>query len=195
MIAPVLAERGNLGVTTADPNGPPESESTKNANALLARFVSGPNAMGHVRTIVVDWRVDALLGPAGSADMVLTFRNAHNWLGGKIFDKVLAATFKVLKSGGILGLTDHRAEPAGPTDAKAIGDTGYVPETYLIAQVEAAGFRLAAKSEINANAKDTKDYPKGVWTLPPTYALGGLDRAKYTAIGESDRMTLKFLRP
>src|SRR5258708_37950782 len=93
VLAPVLAERGNLGVTTADPNGPSESESTRNANALLARFASSPNSIGHVHAVVVDWRADASLGPAGSADMGLTFRNAHNLLGGKSFCQVLAATF------------------------------------------------------------------------------------------------------
>jgi predicted methyltransferase len=195
VLAPVLAERGTLSVTTADPNGPPEAESTKNAKALLARFMGAPNSFGRVRTIVVNWKEDASLGPDGSADMVLTFRNAHNWLGGKTFDKVLATIFRVLKPGGILGLTDHRANPGGPTDANATADTGYVPEAYVMRQVEAAGFKLAGRSEINANPKDTKDYPKGVWTLPPTYALAGVDRAKYTAIGESDRMTLRFLKP
>ncbi len=195
VLAPVLAERGELGVTAADPNGPPDSDATKSARALLARFVSAPSPVGHVALIVVNWNEGTPLGPDGSADMVLTFRNAHNWLGGEIFDKVLGATFRVLKPGGILGLTDHRANPGGPSDAKTIGDTGYVPEAFLIAQVEAAGFRLAGKSEINANPKDTKDHPRGVWTLSPTYALGSVDRAKYAAIGESDRMTLRFLKP
>jgi predicted methyltransferase len=195
VLAPVLAERGKFSVTIADPNGPADFDATKGARALLARFRSDPNSFGHVRTIVVNWHQDATLGPDRSADMVLTFRNAHNWLGVEIFDKVLAAIFKVLKPGGILGLTDHRANPGGPTDAKAIGDTGYVPEAYLIQQVEAAGFKLAATSEINANPKDTKDYPSGVWTLPPTYVLGDADRGRYASIGESDRMTLKFVRP
>ena len=194
VLAPVLADRGKLAVTTADPNGPLDSDATRGARALLARFESDPSAFGHVAPIVVNWK-DASLGPDGSADMVLTFRNAHNWLGAEVFDKVLAATFKALKPGGILGVTDHRARAGGPTDAKAIGATGYVPEADLIERVEAAGFRLAGKSEINANPKDTKDHPRGVWTLPPVYALGNVDRAKYTAIGESDRMTLKFMKP
>jgi predicted methyltransferase len=195
VLAPVLAERGKLGVTTADPNGPPDSESTKSARALLARFMGAPNSFGRVAMIVVNWKEGASLGPDRSADMVLTFRNAHNWLGAEIFDTVLAATFRVLKPGGILGLTDHRGNPGGPIDAKTIGDTGYVPEAFLIAQVEAAGFKLTGGSEINANVKDSKDHPSGVWTLPPAYALGSVDRAKYAAIGESDRMTLKFLKP
>jgi predicted methyltransferase len=195
VLAPVLARRGNLSVTIADPNGPPDVGSTRTAKALLARFANDAKSFGRVNTMVVKWTDDATLGPDGSADMVLTFRNAHNWLGGKTFDKVLAAIFTVLKPGGILGLTDHRANPGAPTDAKTIGDTGYVPEAYLIKQVETAGFKLAGKSEINANAKDTKDYSGGVWTLPPTYALGDVDRAKYAAIGESDRMTVKFVKP
>jgi predicted methyltransferase len=195
VLAPVLAERGKLTVTTGDPNGPPDSESTRDATALLARFTNDPTSFGRVSTIIVKWKEDASLGPDGSADMVLTFRNAHNWLGASMFDKVLAATLKVLKPGGVLGLTDHRANPGGPTDPKTIDDTGYVPEAFVIQKIEAAGFKLAAKSEINANPKDTKDYPKGVWTLPPTYELKDKDRAKYAAIGESDRMTLKFVKP
>ena len=104
--------------------------------------------------------------------MVLTFRNLHNFVEAKIADKMLAAAFKVLKHGGILGLTDHRANPGASTDPKVIGDTGYIPEDEAVKVVEAAGFKLAGKSEVNANPKDTKDYPKGVWTLPPTYELG-----------------------
>jgi predicted methyltransferase len=196
VLAPVLAEHGKLTVTTADPNGPADSEMTKYAQGLMARFAKDPAAFGKVSPLVVKWKGDAVsLGPDGSADMVLTFRNAHNWLGAGLFDKVLAATFKVLKPGGVLGITDHRANAGGPTDVKTIDDTGYVPEAFVIQQVEAAGFKLAGKSEINANPKDTKDYPKGVWTLPPTYELKDVDRAKYQAIGESDRMTLKFVRP
>jgi predicted methyltransferase len=195
VLGPVLVERGKLSVTSADPNGPPDSEATQDAKALLARFAKDPASFGKVSAMVVKWRGDAVsLGPDGSADMVLTFRNAHNWLEAGLFDKVLGSIFKVLKPGGVLGLTDHRANPGGPTDAKTIGDTGYVPEAYVIQQVEAAGFKLAGKSEVNANPKDTKDYPKGVWTLPPTYELKDVDRAKYQAIGESDRMTLKFVK-
>jgi predicted methyltransferase len=196
VLAPVLAEHGKLTVTTGDPNGPPDSESTANAKKLYDRFTKDPAAFGKVSPLVVRWKSDAVsLGPDGSADMVLTFRNAHNWLGAGMFDKVLGAVFKVLKPGGVLGLTDHRAKPGAPTDAKTIDDTGYVPEAFVIQQVEAAGFKLAGKSEVNANPKDTKDYAKGVWTLPPTYELKDVDRAKYQAIGESDRMTLKFVKP
>jgi len=126
---------------------------------------------------------------------VLTFRNFHNWVGDPLQDQLLAATFAVLKHGGVLGLTDHRAKPGMPFDAKAVDATGYVPEEYVVEAVERAGFKLAARTEVNGNPKDTKDYPKGVWTLPPVYELGDVDHAKYEAIGESDRMTLKFVKP
>jgi predicted methyltransferase len=130
-------------------------------------------------------------GPAGSADMVLSFRNAHNW----VEDGTAAAHFKafaaVLKSGGVLGIVDHRAPAGAATDGK----TGYVTEEQIIDLALAAGFILAEKSEINANPKDTRDHPEGVWTLPPTLALGDTDKEKYLEIGESDRMTLKFLKP
>ena len=142
---------------------------------------------------MVDWKQpDVSLGPDGSADAVLTFRNLHGWIRDGVLDNVLSACQRVLKSGAILGIEEHRAKPNASTDAKVIGDTGYVPEAFVIQAVESHGFKLAAKSEINANPKDTTDHPKGVWTLPPTLRLGDVDREKYLAIGESDRMTLEI---
>ena len=135
------------------------------------------------------WRI----APPGSVDLVLTFRNVHNWLAGGYEKKMFAAMYRALKPGGVLGLVEHRAAP-GTTRADWV-KTGYVSEDFVIGLARAAGFRLVAKSEINANPKDTKNYPQGVWTLPPTLALGQKDRAKYLAIGESDRMTLKFVKP
>jgi predicted methyltransferase len=121
----------------------------------------------------------------------LTFRNVHNW----VMDNRQAAMFKaiytVLKPGGVLGLTDHRANPGPATD----GQKGYLTEQQVIDYATAAGFKLDAKSDVNANPRDTKDYPKGVWTLPPTLTMGDTDKAKYLAIGESDRMTLRFVKP
>jgi len=135
------------------------------------------------------WRI----APPGSADLVLTFRNVHNWLAGGYEKKMFAAMYRALKPGGVLGLEEHRAAP-GTTRADWV-KTGYVSEDFVIGLAREAGFRLAAKSEVSANPKDTKNYPEGVWTLPPTLALGQKDRAKYLAIGESDRMTLKFVKP
>ncbi|HEY4368486.1 MAG TPA: hypothetical protein VGN07_14715 [Steroidobacteraceae bacterium] len=131
--------------------------------------------------------------PAGSADMVLTFRNVHNWMGAGIADEVFASFFKALKPGGILGVEEHRGSNAVPQDPKAA--SGYVREDYAIQLAEKAGFKLVSKSEMLANPKDTKDYPKGVWTLPPTLTLGDTDRAKYMAIGEADNFVLKFAKP
>jgi predicted methyltransferase len=133
------------------------------------------------------------IAPPGSVDLVLTFRNVHNWLEAGDASKMFAAMYRALKPGGVLGLVEHRAAP-GTTRADWV-KTGYVSEDFVIRLAREAGFRLVARSEINANPNDTKDYPKGVWTLPPTLALGQKDRAKYLAIGESDRMTLKFVKP
>jgi predicted methyltransferase len=194
VLAPVLRERGKLVIATGDPNGDPKGEDTQLAQVIAARLHKTPGAFDKVETAVIK-QDSVVLGPPESASMVLTFRNFHNWVGSPWMDKLLAASFAVLKHGGVLGVTDHRAKAGVPADPKAIDDTGYAPEDYVVQTIEKAGFRLVGKSEVNANPKDTKDHPKGVWTLPPSYALGAADHAKYEAIGESDRMTLKFEKP
>jgi len=133
------------------------------------------------------------IAPPGSADLVLTFRNLHNWMEGGYAEDALAACFKALKPGGILGIEAHRGRADKPQDPKA--ESGYVRQDYAIALAKKAGFEFVAASEINANPRDTKDYPKGVWTLPPTLTLGEQDRAKYLAIGEADNFVLKFRKP
>ena len=130
------------------------------------------------------------IAPEGSADMVLTFRNVHNWSSKGNEDKVFAAFYKALKPDGILGVEEHRANADRPKDLSA--KDGYLREIDVVKMAEKAGFTLVGRSDINANPKDTKDHPQGVWTLPPTLRLGAQDREKYIAIGESDRMTLKF---
>ena len=132
------------------------------------------------------------IAPPGSADFVLTFRNLHNWLERGELDGALRAFHRALKPGGVLGVVDHR----GRTDLSQAAQmkTGYVREDVAIELIERAGFRLVGRSEVNANPRDTRDHPAGVWTLPPTYRLKDQDRAKYAAIGESDRFTLKFVR-
>jgi predicted methyltransferase len=133
------------------------------------------------------------IAPAGSADLIITSRNVHNWMGAGFAEEAFAAFYKALKPGGILSVEEHRASNAQPQDPKAAN--GYVREDYTIALAEKAGFKLVGKSEALANPKDTKDWPKGVWTLPPTLTLGETDRAKYEAIGEADNYLLKFQKP
>ena len=133
--------------------------------------------------------------PDGSADVVLTFRNVHNWRfdGADNTANAFKQIFAMLKPGGTLGVVEHRLDESD--DSAKEEKSGYMKKSSIVAFAEAAGFKLAGESEINANPKDTKDYPKGVWTLPPSLTEGETDRAKYVAIGESDRMTLKFVKP
>ena len=132
------------------------------------------------------------LAKEGSVDAVLTFRNLHNWLGPQM-DLIFSNSFKALKPGGLFGVVEHRANPG--TSMDDMKRSGYVTEEYAIKIAKKHGFILVAKSEINANAKDTKDHPKGVWTLPPSLRLKDIDKDKYLSIGESDRMTLLFKKP
>ncbi len=131
--------------------------------------------------------------PAGTLDMAVTFRNLHNFMGDGDASQTFATLYRALKPGGLLGVVDHRGNKDVPQDPKA--KSGYVNEDFAIKLIEAQGFRLVGTSQVNDNPKDTKDYPEGVWTLPPTYTLGDKDRAKYAAIGESDRFTLLFQKP
>jgi len=159
---------------------------------LKARMAASPELYG--KTIITEFNGgDQEIAPPGSADFVLTFRNIHDWMRDGTAEAAFRAFYKTLKPGGILGLEDHRGRPDQPQDPQA--KSGYVRQDYVIALAEKAGFKLAGSSEINANPKDTKDYPEGVWTLPPTYRLKDQDREKYAAIGESDRFVLKFVKP
>jgi predicted methyltransferase len=133
------------------------------------------------------------VAPAGSADLIVTFRNFHNWMENGYPDEALKGMYTALKPGGILGIEEHRGRNDQPQDP--LGKSGYVRQDYTIEAAKKAGFEFVGASEINANPKDTKDYPKGVWTLPPTLALGDQDREKYLAIGESDNYVLKFRKP
>jgi predicted methyltransferase len=125
--------------------------------------------------------------------MVLTFRNLHNWMAREAAEEMIGAMYAALKPGGILGLVEHRGDPSQPQDPRA--KSGYVRADHAIELARAAGFELIGQSEVNANPKDTKDHPNGVWSLPPTYRGGDADRDRFAAIGESDRMTLKFRKP
>ena len=193
ILAPFLKDHGHYFGIIEDPDSvKPDSraETDERNNQFQAKLALRPDLYVLTQIRQID-PAAPVLGPAGSADLVLTFRNVHNW----VMDNRQAAMFKaiydVLKPGGVLGVTDHRANPGAATD----GQQGYLTEQQVIDYATAAGLVLDAKSEINANPKDTKDYPKGVWTLPPTLSQGEKDKAKYLAIGESDRMTLRFIKP
>ncbi len=138
-------------------------------------------------------KMNILTVPDGSADRVLTFRNVHNWLSSINEAEAFALFYKALKPGGVLGVVEHRAK--ADASWETMKQSGYMTEAYVIALAEKAGFVLDASSEINANPKDSADHPKGVWTLPPTLRMKDKDRAQYLAIGESDRMTLRFKKP
>lgn len=192
ILAPFLREKGKLVAASYDTSSAVEYYRV-NAAKYLDKLKARPDLYDRVQVIEFGPPAKSALGSDDSADMVVTFRNVHNWVEAGTEAQVFAAMFKVLKKGGTLGVVEHRGKP--DMVGKQWAEKGYVPEAETIRMAEAAGFKLVDKSEINANAKDTKDYPKGVWTLPPSLEEGDKDRAKYLAIGESDRMTLKFVKP
>lgn len=188
ILAPLLRDNGHYIAAVSGGNG---GEDKQDADALRAKFKADPAEYGKASVVVYNPKAP-VFGPPGSADMVLTFRNVHNWTMAGNAEAMFKAFYAVLKTGGTLGVVDHRAAP-GTTLESAKG-SGYLPTDYVIKLATDAGFKLDGQSEINANPKDTKNYPKGVWTLPPTLTLGDKDRDKYLAIGESDRMTLRFVK-
>ena len=196
VLAPLLGDAGNYTGVIVDPARESDADGTRyaeNGNSKLrALFEKRPDVFGKARLLEAG-SAAPVLGEANSADVVLTFRNAHNWVMDGHEVAMFRAMFDVLKPGGTLGVVDHRARPDQP--AAEMKNSGYLPEAFVISLAESAGFKLVAKSEVNANPRDTKDYPDGVWTLPPRLAKGDVDRAKYLAIGESDRMTLRFVKP
>lgn len=194
------ATGGAYAAGVADLDNPALSEGARRGRAALEARYADMSIFGTIRYANFGPK-SAPLGPPGSADLVLTARNIHNWLTPQgHLDKVMADFFQVLKPGGVLAVEEHRADPrpqaAGASD-------GYMSTAFVVAAAERAGFKLAAASEINANSRDTKDHPFGVWTLPPVKrsapagqpANPDFDRTAYDAIGESDRMTLRFVKP
>lgn len=192
VLAPVLAASGKLLVTSGDPNGPSDARPTFYAQRTKQALAVSPELFGKVEPVIVDSKAPHL-SLDGKLDMVILFRGMHGLYNNKQLGPVLAEMRKALKPGGVLAIEQHRAKADANPDESS--KKGYLPEAWVIKQVEAAGFKLAGKSEVNANPKDTKDYAEGVWALPPTLRNKDKDRAKYVAIGESDRMTLKFVKP
>lgn len=187
ILAPMLSRHGHyIGLAS----------SSAKAQGGLAKLIAdgGPRYAGAMPASI-DFATGRSTVAPGSADAVLTFRNVHNLImdGPDTAPRVFAAFFAMLKPGGVLGIEDHRLPEE--RDIASETSSGYVKRSTIVKLATAAGFRLAGESRINANPKDTADYPKGVWTLPPTLQEGDKDRARYLAIGESDRLTLKFVKP
>ena len=190
VLAPLLKGGGTYIAAVGKPKNP-EGEAARDQSGIRKKFADDPAEYGEAKVVEFDGAAPNF-GAPGSADVVLTFRNVHNWAEGGTAPQMFKAFYDVLKPNGVLGVVDHRA--ADGADFEKVKDTGYLPTDYVIKLATDAGFKLKDKSEINANPKDTKDYEKGVWTLPPTYQLKDQDHDKYAAIGESDRMTLKFVK-
>ncbi|MCC8476033.1 methyltransferase [Xanthomonas arboricola] len=193
ILAPYLRDKGKYVAAVVDPAAVPEGRGRDSAqrgrDELEKKFAAKPEVYGKPSFVSYVPKTPSF-GVDNSADLVLTFRNVHNWRMAGNAEAMFAGFYKVLKPGGVLGVVEHRAKADVPADDKS----GYVGQAQLIATAEAAGFKLAGKSEVNANPRDTKDYAGGVWTLPPSNNHDKADDAKYKAIGESDRMTLKFVK-
>ena len=192
VLAPVLREHGHYIAANMD------SKSTSkyvqdNLKKFADKVAARPDLYDRAKETALQAPNELHPVPDGSVDMVLTFRNVHNWMGNGSEDAMFKAMYAALKPGGILGVEEHRAKNTEPQDPKA--KSGYVRTDYLVALAEKAGFKLIGKSEVNANPKDTADHPNGVWSLPPTLDGGDTDRDKFIAIGESDRQTLRFRKP
>jgi predicted methyltransferase len=194
ILAPVLRDSGKYYAAgfALSANRTPEWRK-KMQRQLQSKLDARPDLYDRVivTELSIPERTD--MAPPGTADMVLTFRNVHNWMKGDYASGMFEAMFKALKPGGVLGVVEHRA-PKG-TSRDQMVESGCVTEGHVKRLAQQAGFVFVAGSEVNANPKDTADHPAGVWTLPPTLRLGDKDRAKNLAIGESDRMTLRFIKP
>lgn len=194
ILAPLLRGKGQYIAAVVDPGAVAEGRGRefqqRSRAGLEQKFAAAPAQFDKATFVAYD-PARPVFGPAASADVVLTFRNVHNWRKAGQAEGMFKGFFDVLKPGGVLGVVEHRANADVPAD----DGTGYVGQQQVIAMAQAAGFQLQASSEINANARDTKDHPNGVWTLPPSNQHEKADAAKYQAIGESDRMTLRFVKP
>jgi predicted methyltransferase len=192
ILAPVLRDRGQLLAAHAPRDG--TEYERKGRLSFEEKLKASPTVYDRVKlgTLAGKAGFSELPLPPASVDLVLTFRNLHNWLEAGHLDDTLRAVHAALKPGGVLGVEEHRATPG--TSIEQMKESGYMTEAYVIERAQAAGFRLAGRSEVNANPKDGHQHPNGVWSLPPTLRGGEVDRAKYLAIGESDRMTLRFVK-
>ena len=186
ILSAYLEESGLLIAAHFNPNT--KSQFLKKSRANFEKMLKEDDNFKKVKLV----NLDSSLAPSSSVDAVLTFRNLHNWLG-PTMEEIFKNSFNALKPGGFFGIVEHRAKPGATL--KEMKDSGYVTEAHAIQAAERTGFKFVAKSDVNANPKDTTNHPKGVWTLPPTLRLKEVDKSKYLSIGESDRMTLLFIKP
>jgi predicted methyltransferase len=193
ILAPFLRVRGTYYAAHFHVDKRSAEYVVRTRRAFLDKLAQKPALYDKAVVTALEAPEHVEIAPKGSVDLVLTFRNVHNWVTAGTAEATFRAFFVALKPGGVLGVVEHRAN--GGTSLPEMKRTGYITEAYVIALAQKAGFRLLDRSEINANPRDTKDHPAGVWTLPPNLRLGSVDREKYLNIGESDRMTLKFERP
>ncbi len=192
ILAPYLKDNGQYIAAGYDPQS--SNDYYKNgAKKFQAKLDSNSELYGKTVLGIMQAPDKFEFAKDDSVDMILSFRNTHNWHSSGNSEAVYAAIFKALKTGGTFGLVQHRAGHVFPEDSS--GKKGYLKQSEIIKLAEKVGFKLLAKSDINANPKDTRDHPKGVWNLPPSLASKEVDKEKYMAIGESDRMTLKFVKP
>ena len=193
ILAPYLRDDGKYVAAIVDPAafeaGRQRDYYQRGKDGLAKKFADGAARFDKAAVVAYDPKAPSF-GAPGSADMVVTFRNVHNWRSAGQAEGMFKGFYEVLKPGGVLGVVEHRAKGDVPADDKS----GYVGQDQVIALAKAAGFELAGSSEVNANPRDTKDHPNGVWTLPPSNNHPEAERAKYQAIGESDRMTLRFVK-
>jgi len=192
IIAPYVREQGRFIAAGFDPESDVEF-IRKGVAMFKAKLDANPELYDRVETTVLMPPDKLEMAAPESVDLILTFRSLHNWMENGDEDAVIAAMYKALKPGGLVGVEEHRGNGTGPQDPQA--KSGYVNQDYAIGLFEKAGFVLDGTSEVNANPADTKDYPEGVWTLPPTLRKGDEGRDIYMAIGESDRFTLRFRKP
>jgi predicted methyltransferase len=194
ILAPYLRDKGQLILAADDPEST-KPETVKSLERLKAKLGAQPLVYDRVRLGVFAPPAKLDYAPSDSADLVLTFRNVHNWMdnGDAGVRNVFESAYRSLKKGGVFGVVEHRLPAERIQDATS--STGYVHQSYVIRIAQEAGFTLAASAEINANPKDTADHVGGVWALPPSYVNKDVDKDKYQAIGESDRMTLRFVKP
>jgi SAM-dependent methyltransferase len=194
ILAPYLRDNGRYYAAHFPIDDKTSDAYRKSRLGFQEKLAKDPALYGKVVVTSVRAPEHTALAPPASLDLVLTFRNVHNWVVESGNDQeMFKAFYDALKPGGVLGVVEHRARPAATLDD--MKRSGYMTEAYVIALAEKTGFKLGGRSEVNANPKDTKDYAEGVWALPPTYRNGNVDRQKYADSGESDRMTLKFIKP